>query len=150
MSDIRLFNKTGNYEGVIIGEPEAEKMSSSMLSQSAATGLEVLANKVTKYMLTAKGTFSLFPEYGSRLTMYGQIRRQAIPRIHLELTEDVRACARYIQDHEDEGMPTTAKKLAYLKLERLHYDPVLTPFRLDVFIRVTSADGESALLDIRS
>lgn len=147
-SDLRLYNKTGTYETIIVGEYPSELMSSSLLSEDAASDIEIIANKVSKFMLTAKGTFALDADYGARLTTYRQISTYALQRIYLEVAEDVRRCAEFIRLNED-GIPADHPRLASLKLERIHYDPVRTPQRLDVYIRISATNGETAVLDIR-
>lgn len=75
-----------------------DDMVPSGVHEKAATGIEVIAGKVIKYLLTIKGSDVFAPGYGSTLLEYTQITRHNLPRLHMELLTEIRNCTAFIQE----------------------------------------------------
>lgn len=147
-TDLGLYVDSGATETIIAGTPKETRMASSPLSEPGVSGIHVLANKVVKFMLTSRGSFALDKNYGAKLPTYTQMSTSFIPRVHMETSEDLRRCAQYIKKYE-QGLPPGAVKLSSLRLNQIYYDAVSAPFRLDVYMTITTTDGQRALLNIQ-
>lgn len=115
----------------------------SELEDAPASGLEVIANKVVKFLLTSYGSDALDPEYGGRALQVTQFSEQYIPKLRLELEEDIKRCLSYIKKYSK-----NEEKLMHLILVNLKYDPVLSPGRVDAYIELITNKNNRALLDV--
>jgi hypothetical protein len=147
-TDLGLYVDSGASETIIVSAQPEMRMASAPLSEPGVSGIHVLANKVVKFMLTSRNSFCLDKNYGSKLPTYTQMSRHFIPRVHMEVSEDLRRCAQFIKKHEH-GLPPGAVKLSSLRLNQIYYNEVETPFRIDVYITITTTDGQRALLNIK-
>ena len=128
------------------------RASSDTLQQSSielptATELEVLANKVVKFLLTVQGSDVLDPEYGCGLLEYTQITRNDLPRLQLEIINALERCAVYIKAGEVTGQ-TDAHLLHSLELTQLEYSREAPRDSVHIYLRITAKTGQEALIDV--
>lgn len=142
--DIRIYSNTGVYHREL---QEAEHMVSSPLQSEGATRIETIAGKVVRFLLTSKGSDALDPSYGSYLTSYTQVSKSIIPRMHMDLVEDIAVCSRYIKEGEV-GLPASEDRLASIALQSINYDPTTDRSAVHIYIRITTMAGETSLLSI--
>ncbi|MCB5270532.1 MAG: hypothetical protein LHW56_01655 [Candidatus Cloacimonetes bacterium] len=143
MQDLRIYRRTGNFDVIYQG---AEEMEGSLLSEAPAAAIEVLANRVVKFMLTSRGTDVFDSDYGSYLPTYTQVAQSLVPRMRLEVMDDLKRCQAYLQQADQEQ--DNSYKLFSLTLREFRYDPTKDRGRIDVVIEVLSVEGEKALLDL--
>lgn len=143
MRDLRIYHRTGTYDVIYTG---SEEMEGGLLSEAPASEIEVLANRVVKFLLTSRGSDVFDPDYGSYLPTYTQVAQSLIPRMRLEVLEDLKRCREYIQAADKEQ--DNPFKLYSLTLKEFRYNPNTDRSRIDIFIEVVSEEGQSALLDI--
>jgi hypothetical protein len=141
--DIRLYRRSGTYSDLL---NTVEEIVPSSLSEAPTTGIEVIASRVTKFMLTTIGSDVLDPEYGSYLTSYVQISQDYLPKLRLELSEDLDRCAEYIRT-VDEATEVSGDRLRSLSLRDLKYSNLL-PDRLDVYLDIRTTTGGYATLEL--
>ena len=144
--DIRLYNNTGKYEAYT---DASELTAKSKADDPNANGLEILANKVVKFLLTYKGTDALEPEYGGIALHYGQIAKSFMPRFTLEMQNDVYRCRAYLRSAE-KLLPNTREKIADIIIKDIRYNDRLSPDRVDVFIEIITNKNNRALVAIPS
>lgn len=143
MSDIRIYTTSGIYAGTT---DSSEFMLPSPLADTVTTRLETICGKVVKFLLTGKGTDSFNPQYGSYLTTYNQISEAYLPRLHVELLEDIRRCTSFIKLAEAKETPSE-ENLQRIRLVNLVYNKN-TRDRIDLYIEVISTHSNSALLTV--
>jgi phage baseplate assembly protein W len=143
MSDIRIYTLTGVYEGTT---KDSEYMVPTPLSDTVTTPLETICGKVVKFLLTSKGSHAMNQEYGSYLTTYTQISESFLPRLHIELLDDISRCASYIKQAE-KALQSDYEKLARITLKSLDYKRH-TRDRIDIHIEVVTTKRNSALLTV--
>lgn len=144
--DVRLYSISGVYEDF---EKTSELMRKSLADDAVATGLEVLGNKVVKFLLTQKGTDALDPEYGGVALHYGQISKAFIPRLTLEMQNDISRCREFIRRTEA-GAKAGTEKISNIVLKDIRYDPLSMPDRVDVFIEIITNKNNKALVALAS
>jgi hypothetical protein len=143
MSDIRIYTLTGIYEGTI---KRTEYMVPTPLSDTVTNPLETICGKVVKFLLTSKGSHIMNPDYGSYLTTYTQISKAFLPRLQIELLDDIARCVSYIKQAE-KSLPSDYEKLSRVTLKRLDYHEH-TRDRIDIHIEVVTTKRNSALLTV--
>ena len=143
--DLKLYTQTTQVNASIGANDDAKIYSTeaSAMAEPAADGLEVLANKVVKYMLTGKGSDAFNPDYGSTSMHHRQIERSYIPMLRLEIMEDLRRCLAFIKATEDNDSAVRIGDIQLLSVE-LDQESGLTRVR----ISVTDTNGSYALLDL--
>jgi len=141
MRDLRLYKSTGNYI-----RPSSEKMKEGTLADSGAgTALEIIANKVIKYLMTVRGTDPLDKEYGTRLLTYRHMSDSYLPKVRMEVEEDIASCIAFIKAHES---VSAEDSLADIMLIDVEYDYVVDPLTLHVYIEIITTNKEYSLLDL--
>ena len=143
MSDIRLYTLTNIYEG---RTKESEFMTPTPLADTTTSEVETICGKVVKYLLTTKGSDFMAPEYGAYLTTHTQISEAYIPRLHIELLEDLKNCTAFITRSE-EHLTGRTEKLFRINLVQLKYNTDLRT-RIDLYIEVITTSKIKALLTI--
>lgn len=142
--DIRLYNRTGIYEDYT----NASELTSKAKSYDAnATGIEVIGNKVVKYLLTYKGTDALDPDYGGVALHYGQISKAFMPRFSLEMHNDVQRCKNFIRKTQ-RILSDSYEKMSDIILKDIRYNPSLTPDRVDVYIEIITTKNNRAIVAV--
>lgn len=119
------------------------QMDRSELQDTPAFDLEVIANRVVKFLLTSYGSDALNPEYGGRAFITTQFSEAYIPKFRLDLDEDLRRCTEYIRSTSRDE-----EKLLYLILKDIEYDKSLMPGRVDVYIELITNKNNRALLNV--
>lgn len=135
--DLKIYN-------ISAADEAGDVLESSALSAAPAADLEVLANKVVKYLLTGKGSCILSPEYGCFLTDYRSNALANKARFKLEALTAVANCASFIKSKETEH---TEAVLSSLTLEKIDFGSDKLRGRVDLYIKITAADGSQAMLD---
>lgn len=140
--DLRLYLNTGTYDSY----PDVSELTSRSKADSYnATGIEVIANKVVKFLLTYKGTDALDPDYGGIALHYGQISESFMPRFSMEMQNDVQRCREFIRKTEL-SLPSTAEKMRNLILQDIKYNSKISPDRVDVYIEIITTSNNRALV----
>lgn len=137
--DLRLYNPTGEVEP----DSFSEYTTQARVDDTIAKGIEVIGGKVVKYLLTGKGSDAFNPEYGGTALHHQQISRQHIPKLRLELLNDLRNCRKFIQDTEKD---VHGERLSLLNLLNVRYREDLTPTRVDVHIEVITNRNNRAVV----
>lgn len=142
--DIRIFSNTSIYSKT---DPLTELMVSAPLESAAATRLETIAGKVVRFLLTSRGSDALEPSYGSYLPTYTQIAEASLPRMQMDLLNDLRRCQAYICAAE-KTLPAGEEKLRTVSLQKLQYAPGGDRGRIDIFVEITTTADNSSLLSV--
>lgn len=140
--DIRLYNASGVYL-----DTRTERMELSSPEFPASTGLEVIAGKVVKYLLTYRGTDAFDSEYGGTALHTRYMSQQYISKFALELKQDIEDCINYIHKSES-SLPEGAEKLDTVTLVDVQYNKN-TRDRLDITLEIVTNKGSDALLHIQ-
>lgn len=148
MEDLRLYksinkitrNATEYYE----------EMEAVGVEATPASSVEVLAGKVVKFLLTRKGTDAFYPDYGGIALHHGQICDAYIPKLRIEMLDDIERCSDYILSGESQlaTTDTSSERLYSITLVKLEYDQLKDPGRLDVYIEITSTSGKKEVVAI--
>lgn len=143
--DVRLY-RSGSY---VDYEKTSELTTKALADDTNASGLEVLGNKVVKFLLTQKGTDAFDPEYGGVALHYGQISKAFIPRLTIEMQNDISRCREFIRRTEA-GLASGTEKIANIILKDIRYDPISLPDRVDVYIEIVTNQNNKALVALQS
>ena len=122
-----------------------ERMDASLADTPSATGLEVLANKVVKFLLTTKGTDGFDPEYGGVAFSGSQMSKDYLPKFRVEVQRDISRCFTFIKLSEDTSDTSTCARLGSIILRGISFSTT-EPGKIIVRIEIVSSDGQSALL----
>lgn len=126
---------------------EGDAMEVSSSQNDMAEGLEVLANKVVKFLLTIQGSDAVDPDYGCTLSGYTLISTRDLPVVQLQLVEDLERCAGYIKAAEYSGLDNDTR-LSAIELVKLVYDKNSARDVLHVYIRIKTKSSKEAVLQI--
>lgn len=141
--DLKIYNIT-DTASEYIDTDEGNLLALAALTDCPASGMEVLANKVIKYLLTERGSCILDPTYGCYLTDYRSSAVAAEAQIQLEAYSAVSSCAASIKSKETDY---TEVKLKSLELTKVIFSRDGSSGRADLFIKITTTEGEQAMLD---
>ncbi len=144
MADMRLYCATGIYDGV---EKTSEQMDRVVADDPVTTGIEVIAGKVVKFLLTEKGSDAFNPLYGGTSMHYKQISPTFLPQYKLEVFRDVENCRKFLMEADLE-YEVDGEKLQTLNLLKVVYDPLRSPDRVDVYIEIITTLGKRAVVAI--
>ena len=142
--DIKLYKSNGNFVTPLDTEFDSEQMDDSVLSDTPSSDIETIAGRVVKFLLTNIGTDLFDSEYGGYIPSYTQISQNDLPRIRLEIADDIDRCLTYITD-SDRNDNATGELLQSLSLKKVVYD-FSTRNRLDIYIEIKTNLGNYALL----
>lgn len=144
--DTRLYTSVGS----VTRSPTEhyELMEEARAVAEPANGIEILGGKVVKFLLTEKGSDAFEPEYGGTALHHTQISQSFIPKLRLELLEDLDRCAQFIK-RSDLNIPlySDAERLYALNLKDVQYNRQ-TPNRLDVYLEIISTTGKREVVTI--
>ena len=148
MLDTRLYSATNRI--VRNNEVHYEEMDLVTADSAPATSIEILANKVVKFMLTARGSDAFEPNYGGVSMHRGQICDAYLPKLRLEVLDDISRCQTYINQSEAQlaANDTESERLYTIVLRDIKYDPLVTPTRVDVYIEIISTTGKREVVAI--
>lgn len=148
MIDTRLYSATNRI--VRNNEVHYEEMDLVTADSTPATSVEILANKVVKFMLTARGTDAFEPNYGGVSMHHGQICDAYLPKLRLEVLDDISRCQTYINQSESQLAANDAdsERLYTIVLRDIRYNPLVTPTRVDVYIEIISTTGKREVVAI--
>lgn len=142
--DIRLYNRT-DKKSSYLEDASGHVLAESSLEHTPAEGIEVIANKVVKFLLTIKGSDILNPDYGCYLASAQIGYSSDLSLFKMELTNSVSRCAAFIKRTEPKD---AALKLRSLQIQKIQYDSKRSPGRVDVFLKIITSSGHEAVLDI--
>jgi len=145
VQDLRLYNPTGIYAEKDLGG--GEQMRLVMPEDPTATSIEVIAGKVVKFLLTARGSDAFNPTYGGVSLHHVQISQAYIPQLTFEVHSDVEACTAFIKDME-KNYAVRGERLSHINVRDIRYDPRLTPYRIDVYLEIVTTLGKRAVVAI--
>lgn len=151
MLDTRLYCATNRIWRDAVSH--YEEMDLVTADSTPATSIEVLANKVVKFMLTERGTDAFEPDYGGVSMHHLQICEAYLPKLRLEVLDDIDRCQTYINKAEQTGLAsndTTSERLYTIKLHDLVYNPRKTPTRVDIYLEIISTSGKREVVAITS
>lgn len=142
--DMRLYTPSGVY---LDSRLVTEEMDRVAPDDPSADGIEVIAGKVVKFLLTEKGSDAFNPLYGGTSMHWRQIAPQSLPHFKREVFQDIQNCIKFLRqadfEYENEG-----ERLKTINLLRVAYDPYRTPNRVDVYIEVITTLGKRAVVAI--
>lgn len=141
MSDIRLFKIPDSRYPFPVGIVE-----SAPLETAPAEGVDILANKVVKFMMTSIGTDALDPAYGAYMPTYTQLSRRYLPRFEMEVQQDIGRCENYIKQAEEADY--TDAFLSSITLLSVSFPSTTSTEVVDVEIEILATDGSGALLHL--
>ena len=145
MLDMRLYKPSGEFTDI---RRDSENMSRVLPDDPSASDIEVIAGKVVKFLLTEKGSDAFNPDYGGTSLHYLQISPAFLPQLRREVFADVDACLRFIQKAELAG-EVSGERLERINIIKVHYDPKLSPNRLDVYLEIFTTRGNRAVVALK-
>lgn len=148
MSDLRLYQSTNKiYRSAT---EHYEEMDPVGVEEPEAAGIEVLAGKVVKFLLTRRGTDAFYPNYGGIALHHGQICDAYIPKLRIEMLDDIDRCSAYIAQGEEQlaSTDTTSERLYTINLKSLVYNQRENPTRIDVYIEIIGTSGKREVVAI--
>lgn len=146
MIDLRFYKSDNDITKTISEFYERMELSSS--SEPVASSIEILAGKVVKYLLTARGSDAFDPDYGGTAFHYTQLSEAYIPKFRLEVLDDLSRCADYIRTKSEAQLSdydTETDRLYTINLIDIKYT-ILT--RIDVYIEIISTKGKHHVVTI--
>jgi len=147
--DIRLFSDTEAGGGFLYREGDSSSLfTASSIEDIVTSGVEIIAGKVLKFLLTSKGSDPFDKEYGAYLTSFTQISESYVPRMALEVRSDIKRCQDYIT-REEASLPDTQEKLSHITLLKIDYNPKLIRDRVDIHIEIKTNKNNTAALRIK-
>ena len=114
-SDLKLYIPGGKISGEILPTDEAS------CSSSPSSRLEVLAGKVVKFLLTYRGSDATNKDYGGIALHHPNISRAYLPKLTMELSDDVERCTKYIIGSE-KNLPKNLARLSRINIAAVTYD----------------------------
>lgn len=144
MLDMRLYSPSGIY---VDSQLVSEEMDRVVPDDPTATGMEVIAGKVVKFMLTEKGSDAFNQDYGGTSMHWLQIAPQSLPQFKREVFQDVQNCIKFLKNAELDN-EVTGERLYTINLLRVAYDPRLSPNRVDVYLEIITTLGKRAVVAI--
>lgn len=142
--DIRLYTTTHIFSGT---DGSSEFMRPTPLADNPTGRMETLANKVVKFMLTSRGSDALNPSYGSYLPTYTMVSSAYLPKMQLEVQEDLHRCVKYIRDTE-RTLPADVERLVAVEMVDFKYDQENSRGRIDIYLRIRTSQGNNSLLTL--
>lgn len=141
--DLRLYRRSGRYETVArrVAEIQAEVAAGA----DTARGVECIAGKVVKYLLTQQGSDAFAPDYGGTALHVAQIAATHLPRLRLDVQADILRCVAYLSRAEQE-LPAGAERLQTVTLLGVDYDPAARSGGVSVRIEILTTRGNRALV----
>lgn len=139
--DIRLYSS-----GEIKRSPNSfgvERLNRGLASDDPAKDLEVIANMVTKFLLTYIGTDALEKDYGGVAMHYTNISKAFIPKLTFEMLEDLARCKQYFSNMRLTGSGEGIKDISLLKIV---YNEDTIPDKIEVHIEIITTKERRALL----
>lgn len=144
MLDMRLYRPSGIYEDV---QKVSEEMDRVVPDDPTASGMEVIAGKVVKFLLTEKGSDAFNPDYGGTSMHWLQIAPQSLPQFKREVFQDVQNCIKFLKVADLE-YNVDSDRLETINILRVAYDPIRTPNRVDVYLEIITTQGKRAVVAI--
>lgn len=139
MLDLRLYNPTGNYTDQT---NSSEYMQLVRPEDPSASGIEVIAGKVVKYLLTGRGSDAFDPGYGGVSMHHTQISQAFIPQLTLEVHDDVRRCTEFIKRTDGNDQ----ERLLRINVLDIRYNARLSPDRVDVYLEILTTKNNRAVV----
>lgn len=139
MLDLRLYNPTGNYADQT---NSSEYMQLVRPEDPSASGIEVIAGKVVKYLLTGRGSDAFDPGYGGVSMHHTQISQALIPQLTLEVHDDVRRCTEFIKRTDGNDQ----ERLLRINVLDIRYNARLSPDRVDVYLEILTTKNNRAVV----
>lgn len=139
--DIRLYSS-----GEIRRSPNAfwvERLNRGRASDDPAKDLEIIANMVTKFLLTYVGTDALDKDYGGVSMHYSNISKAFIPKLTFEVLEDLARCRQYFSTMRMSGSGEGIKDII---LQKIVYNEDTIPDRIEIHIEIITTKDRRALL----
>ena len=133
MLDLRLYNPTGNYTDQT---NSSEYMQLVRPEDPSASGIEVIAGKVVKYLLTGRGSDAFDPGYGGVSMHHTQISQAFIPQLTL------RRCTGFIKKTDGNDQ----ERLLRINVLDIRYNARLSPDRVDVYLEILTTKNNRAVV----
>lgn len=125
-----------------------EHMELTLSDDTRSNSIEILGNKVVKFLLTLRGSDAFNPDYGGIALHHTQISEAYIPKLRLELMDDLDRCKDFIintSEKQLDTLDTESDRLASLNLVDLVYT---SRTRIDAYIEIISTSGKHHVVDI--
>lgn len=140
-ADLKLYTPTGKYSGA------AEHTDCAECWRPKSTRLEVLAGKVLKFMFTYRGSDAFNSEYGGISMHHHNISRSYLPKLMMEISDDIERCTRFIIENE-KSLPASLPRLSHINLLDVQYSDT-TRDKLTVKIEIITNTNESAVVALK-
>jgi len=124
-----------------------DMMEPSAIGAPVVSGIEVLANKVVKYLLTIQGSDVMDKTYGCSLVEYTQITKSRLPVLQLELVNALSRCTTYIKAGEATDAALDSR-LHHIELTKLTYNPSTLRDTVHIYLKIVAQSGQNALLEL--
>lgn len=141
--DLRLYRRSGHFETV--ARRPAEIQTEVMADADTARGVECIAGKVVKFLLTGKGSDAFDPEYGGTALHMVQFAASHLPKLRLDVQSDIRRCVDYLSRAEQE-LPAGTERLHTVTLLGVEYDASDPRGGVAVRLEIITTKGERALV----
>lgn len=135
MTDLKLFNKDSVVE-FGTDKVKLNLLKSDTISAPAVSRLEVLTNKVVKFLLTEYGSNAFDPTYGSNWVTMTQVAQPYIPKFIITVNSDIDRCISYIKAGEQD-LSNSLDKLQTVKFNGLEYSTLEPTFTTQILISIT-------------
>jgi len=140
--DLRIYHASG-----VFVDTSVERMDPSSPELASATGLEVIAGKVVKYLLTYRGTDAFDPDYGGTALHTRFISPAYLSKFTLELKQDIEDCIAYVHRAES-SLPDGTERLDTVILSKVQYNNN-TRDRIDITLEIVTTSGNSAVVHVQ-
>ena len=141
--DLRLYRRSGQFETV--AGRSAEIQTEVLADAPRANGVERIAGKVVKFLLTEKGSDAFAPDYGGTALHFVQMAEAHLPRLRLDVQADIQRCIDYLCRAEQE-LPAGAERLQKVTLLSVEYDAEARSGGVAVRVEVLTTRGNRALV----
>ena len=133
--DLKLFN---NESQIAFGtrKLKLELLNSAEISTPAVSRLEIITNKVVKFLLTELGSNYFDSTYGSKWVLITQVAKEYLPRYILTINSDIEKCIAYIKAGES-SLSNTIDKLYTVKFNGLEFSTDIIGPTTEVLLNIT-------------
>lgn len=144
MIDLKYYEVTGVYAD---GHRTSELTERLAPDAPVARSIEVIAGKVVKYLLTARGSDAFNPGYGGIAFQSTHINERYMPQFTLEINKDVENCE-YDLKNIDRRDNVEGERLFKIYVRDIRYSPRTDPGRVDVYLEIVTTYDNRAVVCI--
>ena len=134
-------------ENVTFNYVDVARLQSASAQDTSVSALEVITNKVVKFLLTEKGTDIFDPSYGSNWVKSTQVADVYLSRLRVEIDRDIWRCVEFISNVE-KSLPVTREKLRNVEFLGFVKDTTSGIPEILIKIRIYTTFGNVATFNI--